>query len=431
MKQSNGRPRNALWHPFADMSQVAANEFVVDRGEGVWVFDGQGRRYLDASAGLWYCNVGHGRGALAEVAADQMGGLAAYQTFDRFANRPALDLAERVRQLAPMDDGSAVFFTNGGSDAIDSSAKIARRYWALQGKDERRFIVSREGGYHGVNAFGTSLSGIEANAAGWGTLVPETLIVPRHDVAALEEIMEAHSGEVAAFIGEPVQGAAGVHPPSPDYWPSVQDLCREHDVLLIADEVVTGFGRLGSWFGSERYGIEPDMITVAKGLSAGYLPIGAVIVAPKLLDVLWSPEAGAFRHGYTYSGHPTACAVALANLEILEEEELLARVRNLEPVLVEELADLSSHPLVEEVRSAGLLAGVELANESLIADPALAERAVTGARERGLLVRNLLGRTLQISPPFVIEENELRFIAKTLGETLDALQRADPDLAAA
>jgi putrescine aminotransferase len=431
MKSSSDRPRNRLWHPFADMAKVAANEFVVDRGQGVWIFDSEGRRYLDASAGLWYCNVGHGRRALAEVAARQMLRLAGYQTFDRFANRPALQLAERVCQLAPMAEGNAAFFTNGGSDAIDSGAKIARRFWALQGKPERRFIISREGGYHGVNAFGTSLSGIEANATGWGTLVPETLVVPRHDIAALAETMEAHSGEIAAFIGEIVQGAGGVHPPAPDYWPAVQELCRAHDVLLIADEVVTGFGRLGTWFGAERYEIDADLILGAKGLSSGYLPIGVVIVSSRLLDVLWAGDAGAFRHGYTYSGHPAACAVALANLEILEKEKLLARVQELEPVMAKELEALSAHPLVEEVRCAGLLGGVQLTEQALIADPAIAERVVSGARERGLLIRNLLGRTLQVSPPFVIDDHGLRSIAETLRETLDALLSPEQSTAAA
>jgi putrescine aminotransferase len=428
MNQSTRRPDNRLWHPFADMSEVGETELIIDRGDGFWIYDENGRRYLDATAGLWYCNVGHGRKALAEIASRQMTRLAVCQTFDRLANRPALALAERVCQLAPMKEGNAAFFTNRGSDSIDSAAKIARRYWVIQGEPERRFIVFREGAYHGVNAFGTSLSGIEANTSGWGTLVPETLVVPRNDIGALADTLEQHSGQVAAFIGEPVQGAAGVHPPPSGYWRAVQDLCRLHDVLLIADEVVTGFGRLGTWFGAGRYEIDADIIVGAKGLSSGYMPIGVVIVASRLLDVLWSAEAGTFRHGYTYSGHPAACAVAMANLEILEKEHLLTRVRDLEPVLIEELADLASHPLVGEVRTVGLLGGVEFAERALVGDPTVVERVVAGARDRGLLVRNLLGRTLQVSPPFVIDSQGLRFIAKTLKETLDALLEAEPQL---
>jgi adenosylmethionine-8-amino-7-oxononanoate aminotransferase len=403
------------------MSSMADREVVIDRGEGVWVWDEAGRRYLDASAGLWYCNVGHGRTALAEAAAAQIGRLAAYQIFDVIANRPAIELAERVRELSPLGDHSAVFFTSGGSDSVDTAAKIARRHWVAAGEPRRQIIICREGAYHGVNAFGTSLSGIEANAAGWGPLVTGVVQVGRDDLGALERALEQHAGAVAAFIGEPVQGAAGVHPPGPDYWPGVQDLCRAHDVLVIADEVVTGFGRLGRWFGSERYGIDPDMIVCAKGMSSGYLPIGAVIVADRVREALWSAEAGAFRHGYTYSGHPAACAVALANIDIIEREGLLARAAELEEVLQHELGALAAHPLVEEVRVAGLLCGVQLSSEARQADPKLVERVVVAARDRGVLVRNLLGVTLQISPPLVIEPDELRMLADALRESLDAV----------
>jgi adenosylmethionine-8-amino-7-oxononanoate aminotransferase len=411
----------ALWHPFADMSTAPGREVVIERGEGVWVYDESGRRYLDASAGLWYCNVGHGRSALAEAAAEQMRQLAGYQIFDVMANRPALDLAERLRELAPLGERSGVFFTSGGSDSVDTAAKIARRYWVAMEEPQRQVIVCRQGAYHGVNAFGTSLSGIELNAAGWGPLVRQVIQVGRDDLAGLEQVLAEHAGEIAAFIGEPVQGAAGVHPPSPGYWQGVQDLCREERALVIADEVVTGFGRVGRWFGSERYGIAPDMIVCAKGLSSGYLPIGAVLVGDRVREALWSEAAGVFRHGYTYSGHPAGCAVALANLEIIERERLVDRVAELEPVLQAELGALASHPLVQEVRVAGLLCGVELAAEARAADPRLLERVVTDARERGVLVRNLLGAALQISPPLVIAEVELKLLADTLRESLDAV----------
>lgn len=411
----------ALWHPFADMSSVPDREVVMERGEGVWVYDQSGKRYLDASAGLWYCNVGHGRKALAEAAAQQMGLLAGYQIFDVIANRPALDLAERVRALAPLGDHSGVFFTSGGSDSVDTAAKIARRYWVARGEPQRQIIICREGAYHGVNAFGTSLSGIKPNAAGWGSLVTQVLRVGRDDLAGLERALEEHEGSVAAFIGEPVQAAAGVFAPSPGYWDGVKDLCRRRDVLLIADEVVTGFGRLGRWFGSERYDIQPDMIVCAKGLSSGYMPVGAVIVADGVREALWSAQAGAFRHGYTYSGHPAGCAVALANIDIIENEGLVERTAQMESVLRAELGALAPHPLVQEVRVAGLLCGVELSAEARQNDPTLVERVVVDARSRGVLVRNLLGATLQISPPLVIEPQELRLLADTLRESLDAV----------
>lgn len=413
------RPTNALWHPFAHMPSVADREVVIARGEGAWVEDEAGKRYLDASAGLWYCNIGHGRGKLADVAAAQMRELASYQLFDVMANRPAIELAERLRDLAPLGERAAVFFTSGGSDSIDTAAKMARRYWAGAGEPDRNIIICREGAYHGVNGFGTSLSGIEANAAGWGPLITQVLPVPRHDLAALERVLQEHAGQVAAFIGEPVQGAAGVHPPQPDYWQGVQDLCRAQDVLVIADEVITGFGRVGRWFGSERYGIEPDLITTAKGLSSGYSPIGAVVAGERVVDRLWAADAGPFRHGYTYSGHPAACAVALANLAVIEDEGLVERVAELEPVLADALGGLASHPLVEEVRTAGLLCGVELSRDARADDPLLVEKVVRGARQRGVLVRNLIAATLQISPPFVIEPDELRLVATTVRETLD------------
>jgi adenosylmethionine-8-amino-7-oxononanoate aminotransferase len=411
-----------LWHPFADMARVPGREFVLDRGEGVWVFDREGRRYLDASGALWYCAVGHGRRELAEIAAAQMQRLAGYQIFDVLANEPALELAKRICELARMQGRSAVFFASGGSDGIDTAAKIARRYWTLLGEPSRRLIIARDGAYHGMHAYGTSLAGIEANATGWGPLVRDVTHVPRDDVGALERAFEQHPGQVAAFVGEPVQGAGGVYPPPRDYWRDVADLCRAHDVVLIADEVVTGFGRLGEWLGSHRYGIEPDMIVTAKSLSSGYMPIGAVVAAERILDVLWAEDAGPFRHGYTYSGHPVACAVALGNLRILDDEGLLQRVRELEPVLGDAFAALQSHPLVEEVRAVGLLAGVEISASARAAQPSIVEKVLLGARERGVLFRNLIGKTLQISPPFVIDPDELMVMASTLRETLDEVE---------
>ncbi|HEY1854184.1 MAG TPA: aspartate aminotransferase family protein [Solirubrobacterales bacterium] len=413
------RGRPALWHPFAAMDAIAGQEVMLERGDGVWVFDEEGKRYLDASGALWYCNVGHGRDELARAAKAQMEKLACYQIFDVMANRPALELAERLQALAPTGPDSSVFFTSGGSDSVDTAAKIARRYWQVQGRSERQLIINREGAYHGVNGFGTSLSGIEANASGWGRLVNGVVTVPRDDLGALEHALERHRGEVAAFISEPAQGAAGVYPPPPEYWSGAQDLCRAEDVLVIADEVVTGFGRVGRWFGSERYGIEPDLVTCAKGLSSGYLPVGAVLASDRVLEVVWSPEAGAFRHGYTYSGHPAACAVALANLGIIEREQLVERVAANEDDFAATLEPLAEHALVETVRTAGFLCGVEIRAGAGQAEAT--RRLVVDARRRGVLVRNLLGRTLQISPPLTIDQDELDFLAETLAASLDAV----------
>lgn len=415
-----------LWHPFADMARIADDEITMTKGEGCWVWDSEGRNYLDATAGLWYCNVGHGRPELAMAAERQMRYLAAYQTFDVFANQPALDLAERVCTIAELEPPAAAFFTNGGSDAIDTAAKIVRRYWQLADRPERRTIISRGGAYHGMNAFGTSLAGIEANATGWGPLIQDVIHIPHDSLEALDTALQQHAHTIGAFIGEPVLGAGGVHPPSDDYWPGVQDLCREHDILLLLDEVVTGFGRLGHWFASQRFGIEPDMIVAAKGLTSGYLPAGVVICGRRILDQLWAPEAGPFRHGYTYSGHPTACAVGLVNLDIIEREQLRQRVTRLEPVLAEHLTHLAGHPLVDEVRHIGLLAGIQLAAAELELQPGLANRMVSAVRERGVLVRNLMGNTLQISPPFTITESEIRLMTKSIASALDTIYDQSP-----
>jgi putrescine---pyruvate transaminase len=411
-----------LWHPFADMAIVKDNEFVVARGQGARVWDEQGREYIDAKAGLWYCAVGHGRGEIADAAAAQMRELASYDIFGSDANRPAIELADRVSALAPFADG-AVFFASGGSDAVDTAGKLALRYWHAMGRPEKRTIVHRERSYHGMNAYGTSLAGIPANREGFGPLLTDTATVGSDDTAALEALFEQRGDSIAAFIGEPVIGAGGIFHPAAGYWQRVQELCAAHDVLLIADEVICGFGRLGTWFGCHRFGITPDIITCAKGITSGYLPLGAVIVAPRVQEPFWSTPGGAlFRHGYTYSGHPSVCAAGLANLEILEREGLLERVARLEPVLAEAMAPLSHLPLVSEVRSGvGLLAAVEIDSETRAADPGLVERIVTGCRDRGVLTRGLAGHSLQVSPPFVIGEDEIATIASVFAETLSGV----------
>jgi adenosylmethionine-8-amino-7-oxononanoate aminotransferase len=407
-----------LWHPFADLSRVPGNEVTLVSGDGCWVTDDHGKRYLDATASLWYCSVGHGRAELADAAAAQMRKLAAYHVFDVFANEPALNLAERLASFAPTGRESASFFTSGGSEAIETAMKLARLYWSVLGED-RRIVVAREGAYHGMAAFGTSLAGIQPNRDGWGPLVQDVIHVEADSVGAFAEVLERNDGKIAAFIGEPVRGAAGVYPPSAGYWAAIQTLCDDHQVLLIADEVITGFGRLGTPFGSERFGIAPDLACAAKGLSSGYAPLGVVLAGARVRDALWRPGVGAVRHGYTYSGHPTACAVALANLDILEREGLYERVRELEPRLAAALAPLEDHQLVHEVRTIGLLAGIEIDPATRAGQPGIVDEVVRLARRRGLLVRGLLGRTLQISPPFTIAGDEVDQIAELLRLALD------------
>ncbi|HEY2506796.1 MAG TPA: aspartate aminotransferase family protein [Streptosporangiaceae bacterium] len=414
----------AMWNPFASMPAVAGHQVQIVRGEGATVYDADGRAYLDAIASLWYCNVGYGRTELGDAAAVQMHQIAGYQTYEAFSNKPAEELAERVAALSPID-GAKVFFTpGGGSDAVDTVAKLARAYWRAVGKPGKQVIVGRSHAYHGVNGFGTSLGGIPVNAEAFGQLVPEVEHVPWDDAAALAKLIDqAGADRVAAFICEPVVGAGGVYFPPEGYLADVQHICRDADVLFIADEVITGFGRAGAWFGSQRYDIRPDLMTVAKGLTSGYLPLGGVLASPRVAEPFWRPgSAEVFRHGYTYTGHPAACAVALANLDILEREQLVARVRELEPALAAALAPVARHELVSEVRTgAGLLAGIEIAPAARQADPGLAGRVVTAARQRGVITRLLRGVALQVSPPFVITATELHQLAEVLTDSLDAV----------
>jgi adenosylmethionine-8-amino-7-oxononanoate aminotransferase len=411
--------RNRFWHPFSDMSRVAGHEMLLDRAEGVWVWDAAGRRYYDATASLWYCNIGHGRAELAEAAAAQLRKLDAYSAFGNYVTRPALELAERVCVLSRIPDAAA-FFTTGGSDAVDTAAKLVRRYWHAVGRPERNMILVREGAYHGMNTYGTSLAGIPANAAGYGDLVGGVVTVSRSDPADLARTLDEFGAQAAAFFGEPVIGAGGVYPPADGYWPEVQKLCRAHDVLVVADEVITGFGRLGTWFGSERYQIAPDIIIGAKGITSGYFPLGVVVCGGRIREPFWNGAAGMLRHGYTYSGHATAAAVALANLDIIEDEGLVGRVAELEPALEMSLAPLADHPLVGAVRTAGLLCAVELDAAATSADPDLMDRVLAEVHERGVLTRALVGRALQVSPPFVTTAAELTDLASTLRASLDA-----------
>ena len=418
--------RTALWNGFANMASLAGHAVTIVRGEGATVFDTAGRPYLDAIASLWYCNVGHGRTELADAAAAQMRKIAAYQTFEPFANAPAEALARRVADLAPVP-GAKVFFTpGGGSDAVDTAAKLARAYWRAAGQPGKQVIIARSHAYHGMNAYGTTLGGIPANTEPFSPLVSLVEHVPWDDANALEKLIEQVGAErVAAFWCEPVIGAGGVYPPPEGYLARVRDICRRHDVLFVADEVITGFGRCGTWLASERFGLDPDMITTAKGLTSGYAPLGAVIVGERVAEPFWrAGSAEVFRHGYTYSGHPTACAVGLANLDLLERELLIGRVNELEPVLADRLRPLADHELVAEVRAGtGLLAAVEIAEEARAADPGLAARLVTEIRERGVITRLLRGSALQISPPFTISVAEIEQIAGTFTAAFDAAAR--------
>jgi putrescine---pyruvate transaminase len=410
-------PERAFWNPMANVGATRdGGTITIVRGEGSTVWDDQGNALLDVAAALWFCNVGHGRRELADAAAEQMSQLETFQTYERYTTPPPEELASRVAGLLPWT-GSKVFFTSGGGDAIDTAAKLSRAYWTAVGQPDKRVLVSRQFAYHGSNAYGTALGGIPALVETYGRLVPDVEQVPWDDAEALAATIDRVGAEhVAAFFAEPIVGAGGVLIPPEGYLERVQEICRERDVLLVLDEVITGFGRLGEWFATIRFSLSPDLIVCAKGITSGYLPLGAVIASPRVAEPFWTPGTEhVFRHGYTYSGHSTACAVALANLDVIERERLVERVRELEPVLAGALRGLEGHPLVAEVRTGlGLLGAVELV------DPAKLVRVVDEARARGVLVRGIRGVALQISPPFVISEEEIETLTRVIGKSLDA-----------
>ena len=333
-------------------------------GSGAWLESSTGQRLLDATASLWHANIGHGRERLARAAYDQMTRLETYHTFGRFANEPALLLADRLVEIGPIPDAK-VMLTSGGSDSVDLACKLARRHWQLEGRPEKKTLLSRVGAYHGLHAFGTSVAGLQYNRDGYGTesLVPETARIATDDLAEVRRtVYELGPDSIAAIIAEPVIGTGGVIGPAEGYLEGLADLCRTHDILFIADEVITGFGRTGEMFASQRWGVTPDMVTMAKGITSGYAPLGGVLVAPRVADRFFDgPDAPIFRHGLTYSGHATASAVALANLDVLDEEGLVEQSGWLEGVLAKAVEPLRDHELVEEVRAgAGFMAGIHL-----------------------------------------------------------------------
>jgi putrescine aminotransferase len=409
-----------LWHPFSDMSVVRGAEFVVSRAEGVWVWDDQDRRYLDGTASLWYSNVGHGRREIADAAHAQMLRLETYSAFGDYANEPARDLAARIAELAPVDD-ARIFFTTGGGEAIDSAAKIVRRYWSARQQPERMHLIGRTSGYHGTNGYGTSIGGIEPNRAGFGPLLPGTSSVQHDSLEALErEILRVGPERVAAVFAEPVICAGGLYPPVEGYLEGVQAICQEHGILFVADEVICAWGRLGEWFGSTRWDLRPDLITFAKGVTSGYLPLGGVVVSGTVAEPFWDEPGITLRHGATYSAHATCCAAAGANLDLLARDGLVARGRELEDELLAALAPLAEHELVREVRGGvGLLAAVEIAPEHLRGGATVPE-LFQAARERGVIVRPL-ANGLALSPPLIVASEEIALAARTLSAALDAV----------
>ncbi len=412
---------STYWHPFADMGAVPGNEFVVTRGEGIYLWDDQDRRYIDGSSGLWHTQVGHGRKEIIEAVTRQLQTLDTYATFGDLANPLALELADRLTTLAPME-GAKVFLGLGGGDGIDTAAKLARQYWTVQGKPERLHLISRTFGYHGTHGFGTSLVGMASMRQDHGPLIGSVSHVDHESADALEqEILRVGPEKVAAFFCEPVIGAGGIRPAPEGYMEAIGEICKRHGVLLVIDSVICAFGRVGTWFGYERWNIEPDMVVLAKGITSGYLPLGGVLISAEIAEPFWAAPGGpVFRHGATYAGHPTCCAAALANLDILESENLIPRGCELEGELMAALSTLADHPACGEIRGGlGLAAAVDLDADLIKQSPGALARLTAGSRAAGLLTR-IQATGVGIGPPLVIEPAQLHEIAAGIRAGLDA-----------
>ena len=408
---------NALWSAQAHMPSVLGKQLAIVSGKGPWLTADDGRRLLDGAGVLWHANVGHGREEIARAAYDQMCELETHHVFGRFLNRPAVALANRLAALAPMVDAK-VILTSGGSDSVDVALKLARRHWQLEGRTSKKIVLSRDHGYHGLHAFGTSVGGLAFNREGYGTasLIPETARVSHNRIdEVVASIAVLGPENIAAIIAEPVMGTGGVYPPSPGYFEGLQDLCRRHEILLVLDEVITGFGRVGAMFAAQRYGFMPDLVVFAKGVTSGYAPLGGVLVAPRVWQRFFDrADAPIFRHGLTYSGHATGCAVAMKNLDIIEAEQLPERVLDLEGILATELDALRGLPGVTDVRCAGLMGGVELA---ACVD---GDAVVRHAEEQGVIVRKLPRNVIMMSPPLVVTTDELASIPRAIGAALQS-----------
>jgi len=434
-------------HPFTNGSQLnQKGARIITRANGSTLTDSEGNDFLDAMAGLWCVNIGYGRDELANVAANQMKELPFYNTFFQTSHPPVVELAAKIARLTP-GNLNHTFFSCGGSDANDTNIRLVRQYWAAKGKPEKNTIIARVNGYHGSTMGAASLGGMAAMHAQGGLPIPNISHIAQpfwwgeggdqspedfglERAHALEvEIDRLGEGRVAAFIAEPVQGAGAVIVPPSTYWPEIQRICNEREILLIIDEVICGFGRTGNWFGSETFGIRPDVITIAKGLSSGYAPIGGSVVSDEIAEVLNSDD---FNHGYTYSGHPVSCAVALENLRILEEEGIIDRVKaETAPYLAEKWRGLADHPLVGEARICGMMAALELTPDKSSRAKFAGNPGNVGTIcrdfcfEQRLVMRHVRDSMI-ISPPLVITKSEIDQVidraARALDQTLAKLK---------
>ncbi len=409
-----------FWHPFAEMSKVQHEPFIIDRGEGIYAFDEEGNRYLDAAASLWYMNVGYGRDEIVDAMNDQARKLPAFHAFIDHGTRPPMELAARIAAVSP-DPESKVFFGSGGSDAVDTAAKMTRRYFNAIGQPERTVFIAREWAYHGMHSYGTSLGGMEPNRLGYGgDLVSDVVFVPHDDAEAVEKAID-HAGaeRIAGIFVEAVIGAGGIRPVDPEYLRSVRRTVREAGGLYISDEVITGFGRIGDWFAANLFELEPDLMTFAKGVTCGYAPLGGVVAASHIAKPFFSTPGLVFRHGYTFSGHSTACVAGLVVMDIIEREGLLERAAQLESEIYEALAPLEELDVVTTVRrGVGALAAIQL---DVGDDETLPARASSACRSAGVLTRAVGGGGLQVSPPLIMTPEQVDEMASMFTEGLRSL----------
>jgi len=433
-------------HPFTDHKDLHEKKSrIITRADGSYIYDADGNKILDGMSGLWCVNAGYGRNELVDAAADQMRELPYYNSFFQCASPPSIELAKVLQEITP-SHMNRVFFTGSGSESNDTIVRMVRRYWDLMDQPGRHTIISRKNAYHGSTVAAASLGGMKSMHKQGGLPIPGIVHVDQpywfgsdrslspNDfglVAArsLEaKIIELGADKVAAFIGEPVQGAGGVIIPPESYWPEVQRICDEYGVLLISDEVITGFGRLGEWFGADFFGIRPDFMPFAKGVTSGYLPLGGVMISDRVTDTLIN-KGGEFHHGYTYSGHPAACAVAIANIKILRDENLVERVKSdIGPYLQAGWKKLGEHPIVGETRMAGLMGAFEI-----VADKGSLERFEekkgVGTICRDFLIDNGLvmravGDAIVCAPPFVLSHEEADELLEIAWKCLDLTQQA-------
>ena len=396
-----------LLHAFAPPAKAEADFVNIVRGEGSLLWDDAGNEYVDGLASLWYCQVGHGRTEIVDAVAEQMRRLEAYNIFDPFTNEPAAQAAAMIVERSPHPDGR-VFLGCSGSEAVDTVLKMVRQFHQLAGDAERQVVVRRTHGYHGTNFGGTSAQGIAPNREGWGDLVPHFEEVPNDDLEAAATLFADRGDRIAAVISEPIQGAGGVHLPPDGYLEGLRRLCDDHGALLVFDEVISGFGRTGQWFGAQHFGVTPDLITFAKGVTSGYLPLSGVIASRRVCEAFEEPGF-VFRTGYTYSGHPASCAAGIANLELMDAEGLVERANHVGGRIRSGLEALQADGLIESWRGTGAVYAAELGRDSI---PVRNEMMANG-----VIVRPI-GTCLAICPPLIITDDEVGRVLDTMAEAL-------------